>query len=328
MNLYSFDNISYVFTLVILAYNEENFIRDTVLKYVNIFEKILIVDDFSKDQTLDICKKLTKEYKNIELIENTKNLGAGYSFSLAIQQFLQSDTDYLIKIDGDDQFKYDDITVLKNIAVNQNPDFIKCDRFWENGIEGKIPLIRYFGNAFASVLLKFSTGNWKINDPLNGLFLFSKKSLQNFKLPKLFYRYGYPFFISTYLSNISIERKLKIIQVKNTVSYKGEKSNLNALTMFFKLIYFTISVFFNKIKTKLQYSALQTSALIDVLAVISLIVSIFSLVRFFMIRYGSLIASQANWFLVFVIFFFTFIYLIYQSQKIESEQKLEYFQEL
>ena len=52
---------------------------------------------------LDICKKLTKEYKNIELIENTKNLGAGYSFSLAIQQFLQSDTDYLIKIDGDDQ---------------------------------------------------------------------------------------------------------------------------------------------------------------------------------------------------------------------------------
>ena len=328
MNLYSFDNISYVFTLVILAYNEENFIRDTVLKYIDDFEKILIIDDCSKDQTLDICKELSKEYKNIEIIENKKNLGAGHSFSLAIEKFIESDTEYLIKIDGDDQFKFSDVMKIREIGINKDPDFIKCDRFWEKGIEGKIPLIRYFGNAFASVLLKFSTGNWKINDPLNGLFLFSKKSLKDFKLPKLFYRYGYPFFISTYLSNTSIENKLNIIQIKNTVSYKGQKSNLSALTMFFKLLYFTISVFFNKIKNKLQYSSLQTSALIDILGTIAFLISISCLIRFLMIRYGSLIASQANWFLVFLVFFFTFIYLIYQSQKIESEQKQKYFQEL
>ena len=65
-------------------------------------------------------------------------------------------------------------------------DFIKCDRFWEKGIEGDIPTIRYFGNAFASFLAKFSTGNWRVNDPLNGLFGFSKTSLENFRLPKLF----------------------------------------------------------------------------------------------------------------------------------------------
>ena len=317
-----------MFTLVILAYNEENFIKDTVLKYIENFERILIIDDFSKDDTLNICQDLAKEYKNIEILQNNKNLGAGHSFSIAIEKFLKSDSDYLIKIDGDNQFKFDDVMTLKNIATNEKPDFIKCDRFWEKGIEGKIPIIRYFGNAFASVLLKFSTGNWRINDPLNGLFLFSKKGLTKFKLPKLFFRYGYPFFITTYLSNISIEKQLNIIQIKNTISYKGQKSNLSALTMFFKLVYYTISVFFKKIKVKLQYSSLQTSALIDILGINSLLVSIFCLVRFLMIRYGSLVASQANWFLVFVIFFFTFIYLIYHSQKIESEQKLKYFQEL
>ena len=122
--------------------------------------------------------------------------------------------------------------------------------------------------------------------------------------------------------------ELNIIQIKNTVSFKGQKSNLSALTMFFKLLYFTISVFFNKIKNKLQYSSLQTSALIDILGTIAFLISISCLIRFLMIRYGSLTASQANWFLVFLVFFFTFIYLIYQSQKIESEQKQKYFQEL
>ena len=328
MNLYSFDNISYVFTLVILAYNEENFIKNTVLKYIDNFEKILIVDDFSKDETFTICKELAKKYKNIEIIQNSKNLGAGLSFSIAIKKFLKSDSDYLLKIDGDNQFKYEDVMTLKKIAINEKPDFIKCDRFWEKGIEGKIPAIRYFGNAFASVLLKFSTGNWRINDPLNGLFLFSKKALYRFTLPKLFFRYGYPFFISTHLSNISIEKKLNIIQIKNTISYEGQKSNLSAFTMFFKLIYYTISVFIRKIKIKLKYSSLQTSALIDILGTTSLLVSLSCLVRFFMIRYGSLVASQASWFLVFIIFFFTFIYLIFQSQKIESEEKSKYFREL
>ena len=136
--------------------------------------------------------------------------------------------------------------------------------FWENGI-GSIPPIRYLGNAFASILLKFLTGNWKISDPLNGLFLVSRKGLQDFVLPKLFYRYGYPFYLSTYLSNISLEKKFNTIQIKNTIIYQDQESSLSATTMFFKLIYFTVSIFFKKISIKLRFSALQASALLDIL---------------------------------------------------------------
>ena len=320
--------MSYVVTLLILAYNEEKYIERTILKYINDFHKIIIVDDKSKDGTLNKCKELSSAHKNIHIIENAKNYGAGRSFELGAEYFLESDSDYLLKIDGDDQFKYEDVLKIKEIGTSEKPDFIKCDRFWEKGIEGNIPLIRYFGNAFASMLLKFLTGNWRINDPLNGLFLVSRKGMQEFRLPKLFYRYGYPFYLSTYLSNISFEKEFNTIQIKNTISYQGQGSNLSAVTMFFKLIYFTVSVFLKKIKIKLRFSALQISALLDILGFSSLIISLYCLLKFFLIRFGSLVASQSTWFLVFIIFFFTFIYLIFQAQKSEYEYKLNFFKEL
>ena len=319
--------MNYVFTLLILAYNEEKFLEDTVLKYVDKFETILIVDDQSTDQTGLIINKLATNYQNIKTISNKKNFGPGASMSIGIDYFLSSDSEYLIKIDGDNQFKEKDVIRLRKLAEDKNIDFIKGDRFWENGIEGKIPLIRYFGNAFASFLLKISSGNWNLNDPLNGLFLFSKRSLKDFQMPKLFKRYGYPFFISTYMTNLSIEKNLGILQIKNTISYENQKSNLNAFIMFFKLVYFSLKSFLKKISLKLKYSNLQVSAILDIFGVFSFLISVFCLLRFLMIRYGNIVGSQANWFIVFLIFFLIFIYLIYQSQKLEHDYKLIYFSE-
>ena len=77
-------------TLLILAYNEENFIEETVKKYIHDFEEIVIVDDSSKDNTLAICKKLQDEYGNIRIIENNKNLGAGKSFEVGVKYFFRN----------------------------------------------------------------------------------------------------------------------------------------------------------------------------------------------------------------------------------------------
>ena len=47
-------------------------------------------------------------------------------------------------------------------------------------LKEKNTFVRYLGNALASLLIKLTTGNWKINDPLNGLFFMSKKFHQTF----------------------------------------------------------------------------------------------------------------------------------------------------
>ncbi len=305
-------------SLIVLAYNETNFIKRVIEKYHKKFYEIIIVNDSSTDGTTEILKDLSTSINNLYLIENDKNVGAGRSLFNGIKYFLKTESDYLIKIDGDDQFDEEDVDFLIEKVKNEHFDFIKCDRFWTQGIIGKIPNIRYFGNAFASFLIKFTTGNWQINDPLNGLFLFSKSAISNLHLPRLFNRYGYPFFLTAEIAKKSINSELKIGQYKNKVKYEDETSTLNAFTMFFKLTWYTIKNYYSKIILKLRISDLQSSAMIDLFGQIMLGASIFSILRFYLIRYTDLQGPQGIWFIVFLILFFVFVLVAIISQKIES----------
>ena len=315
-------------TLAILAYNEEEHINEVVETYINLFDNLIIVNDSSKDKTQEILEKLKENYKSINIINNSKNQGAGKSLEICINEFLKTDEQYLIKIDGDSQFKKEDVIKIKEAIESMDYDFIKCDRFWDGGIEGSIPNIRYFGNAFASMLAKFSTGNWQVNDPLNGLFGCSRKSLIDFKLPKLFYRYGYPFYFVTYMINLSIEKNIKVGQLKNTIIYKDKKKSLNPFVIFFKLLGFSVRNYYSKIKRKLKYSQLQISALMDIGSQIFFYSSMFSLYRFFRIRYFDGIGPQGIWFIVFIILFLFFVILLIFSLKSENEIAQQNFTEL
>ena len=139
--------------LLILAYNEQLYVEETILTYIDDFKEIIVVDDFSNDSTNEILEKLSSNYSNLNIIRNKKNVGAGKSMQIGIEEALKSDFKYLVKIDGDNQFKNTDISSILNLANANNASFVKADRFWKDGIEGNIPKIRYFGNAFASFLI-------------------------------------------------------------------------------------------------------------------------------------------------------------------------------
>jgi glycosyltransferase involved in cell wall biosynthesis len=315
-------------TLLVLAYNEEENISEVILSLKDEFDDIIVVNDSSQDSTESLLKKLSLNSSKIKILTNSKNLGAGKSFEVGVKAFLESSSSYLVKIDGDGQFNKKDVLNIKKLLNESNFDFIKCDRFWEKGIEGKIPLIRYFGNAFASLLLKFSTGNWMLNDPLNGLMGFSKESLIELSIPKKFNRYGYPFYVTTSIFYISFLKKLNIGQYRNIVKYSNEKSNLNALTMFFKLVSFTITNFFSKISRKLSNSKLQISAIIDIFASFIFSLCTFSIYKFLTIRFFNVDGGQGTWFLLFIIFFIMFLGMLYISQKIENDFSKNYVEEI
>jgi len=307
------------FALIVLAYNESKTIEEVIRKHQTFFDKIIVINDKSKDKTFEILSKLSKDLDNLQIINNQKNLGAGKSFEIGLKEFIKTDCDYAIKIDGDGQFSIKDAKSIKNIVNEETFDFIKCDRFWSGGINGKIPLIRYFGNAFASFLIKFATGNWKINDPLNGLFLVSKQVAINFDLPKLFNRYGYPFYLNTYISNYAMLNDIKIGQFKNEIQYADEESSLNPIIMFFKLIYFVVINFFQKIKIKIRVSELQISAILDIFSIIIFLNFIFSIYKFIGIRYLEKSGPQGNWYIIMIIFLMAYLGILTLSQNQESK---------
>ena len=79
------DNIEKA-TLSILNQSFENF-------------EIIIVNDHSKDKTLEVIKKLQLKDERIKLINHSKNLGV---YSSRIDSILASKGKYLILMDSDD----------------------------------------------------------------------------------------------------------------------------------------------------------------------------------------------------------------------------------
>jgi len=142
--------------VIILAYNEAKFIGRTIESIYDSFDEIIVVDDKSKDNTLEIVNDLKKKFPKIQILSNKKNTGPGKSLELGLRLALETPCKYVVKIDGDNQFLPDDIINLVKLAEKQNVDFIKCDRFWAKGITGKIPKISYFGNSIASILWRIT----------------------------------------------------------------------------------------------------------------------------------------------------------------------------
>lgn len=99
-------------TLLVLAYNEEKYLKDTVdtcdAVAREMFDdyEILIGNDGSTDRTREITEHLTKESSKIKVFHNKKNMGVGYTYKRGIQL---AQKQYLLWLPGDNEVTADDI---------------------------------------------------------------------------------------------------------------------------------------------------------------------------------------------------------------------------
>ena len=261
--------------------------------------------------------------KNFTIINNLKNEGAGNSTLKLIETIKNDGFDFVIKVDGDNQFKLEDIKKIIKLHEDNDYDFIKSNRFWERGIEGKIPRRRYFGNLFATIMLQFISGTNKLYDPLNGLFGINVKVL-NFINKKVYpKRYGYPF----YFSGLSVISFFKVFQINNVVSYGSEKSNLSSIRMFFTLIRLTFHFLILKIKNKMLIGKYQRSAFLDSVFLFFLILNFIVFLRFVLIFTSIQIFNSSfvgSWALILLLISFFTIFLFIESFKEEKSIRSEY----
>jgi len=92
-------------SVVIPAYNAEKLIIKAVESALQFKEvdEVLLVEDGSSDNTLDICKQLGNEYHKVKVYHhlNGINKGAGASRNLGIKK---AANDYIAFLDADDYF--------------------------------------------------------------------------------------------------------------------------------------------------------------------------------------------------------------------------------
>ena len=117
----------------VLAYNEEKHIGDVLSELEKLDVPIFVVNDSSTDRTREILDEFYSR-KVIEVINNKKNKGAGHSTLQLLKKTKSENFKYLLKVDGDNQFKASDIKRVINLLETEKYDFIKSNRFWSSGL--------------------------------------------------------------------------------------------------------------------------------------------------------------------------------------------------
>ncbi len=122
-----------MFSIIVPIYNGEEYIENAVNSVVNQsftnFE-IILVNDGSGDNTLNICEKLSKQYDNISVI-NKENSGVSDSRNVGIQKARGI---YLIFLDCDDYLPVDTLKIYsENIEKYDYPDLLQGNSFDKYG---------------------------------------------------------------------------------------------------------------------------------------------------------------------------------------------------
>ncbi|MBE6149980.1 MAG: glycosyltransferase [Firmicutes bacterium] len=116
-------------TIIIPCYNVENYIEkclDSIIKQSIEKYEIILIDDCSKDNTLNIIKKFKKEHSNLDItvLNNETNMGAGASRNLAVSK---AKFDYISFVDSDDILSenyYKEMLIELN---KSNASVVVCD---------------------------------------------------------------------------------------------------------------------------------------------------------------------------------------------------------
>lgn len=126
-------------SVIIPAYNVEEYLEECVESVINQKQlscniEIIIVNDCSKDGTLDICKKYASR-DNITLINNKKNKGLAFSRNEAIKK---AKGNYIMFLDSDDMLYEDAVFKLYNEISKTDSDIVmsKINSFNSKGYYG------------------------------------------------------------------------------------------------------------------------------------------------------------------------------------------------
>ena len=190
--------------LCIPAYNEENVIADLIKKSLKFVDNVVVYDDGSKDNTCNVS-----ENAGAYVIRNSQNYGKGFALQSLFKYAKYHDFDIIVTMDGDGQFKPDEIPKLCNPISNNDYDMVIGYRFDNND---EMPKYRELGNKVLDNMSKLASKS-TFRDSQSGFRAYSKKAIEEIN----FSNNG--FGVDSEILIKAIDKKLKITEVKVTVLY-------------------------------------------------------------------------------------------------------------
>ncbi len=167
-------------SVVIPAYNEEESLPETLnsiynkLKEENIPHELLVVNDNSKDGTLTLLEKMSRDIPSLVFYTNKGPNGFGNAVRYGLSRF-EGDCMALMMADLSDS--PDDLVSFYNKMVNGNYDCVFGSRFSKGGKVHDYPKHKLFLNRLVNNAVRIIFGI-PYNDFTNAFKLYKKETIQ------------------------------------------------------------------------------------------------------------------------------------------------------
>ena len=177
--------------VIVPAYNEEKLIRRVLESMPNFVDKVIVVDDASKDRTVEMVRKFADDTR-IDLVTHARNQGVGAAITSGYKRSLDLNIDIAAVMAGDAQMDPEDLEKIIQPVAQSDIDYCKGNRLFTGKAWRIIPKHRYLGNAFLSLVTKIASGYWYSADSQSGYTAISNAALRRIDLDLLYKRYGFP----------------------------------------------------------------------------------------------------------------------------------------
>ena len=148
--------------IYVVTFNHEKFIKKTIERidqkiFKNFDTEILVNDDSSTDNTLEILKKFKSELSGkvkFNILSNPKNLGYGGNQKIGYHYAIKNNFDYVALLHGDGQYAPEILSDLLSSFKIKDVKAVFGTRMSKkfDAIKGGMPLYKFFGNKILTFL--------------------------------------------------------------------------------------------------------------------------------------------------------------------------------
>ena len=175
--------------VVVPAFDEERLVGETIRGIPEFVDRILVVDDASRDGTIDAVEAVGDP--RVDVLRHEHNAGVGAAIATGYRRALEEDIDVTCVMAADNQMDPSELHGLVEPVARGEVDYAKANRLVSGEAWKVIPRTRYLGNAVLSLLTKIASGYWHVADSQAGYTAVSLDALHRLDLDRLYSRYGF-----------------------------------------------------------------------------------------------------------------------------------------
>ena len=176
--------------VVVPAYDEEELVATTIRGIPDFVDRIIVVDDASRDGTAAAARGAGDP--RVEVMTHERNAGVGAAIVTGYRRAVAEGIDVACVMAADNQMDPADLEKIALPVVRGEVEYAKANRLISGEAWKVIPRSRYLGNAVLSFLTKIASGYWHVADSQSGYTAASREILEQLDLERIYPRYGFP----------------------------------------------------------------------------------------------------------------------------------------